>query len=118
MQNLSGHDQADSCQELRSNEPVKFYFVFRDVNDYDSHPKIAQVVFVLESLVGGNEDIEVRCNHGQQNMISKVLPTKIKRCFDFMISNNLGCSRINAGVYKDAHDNCSIVSAWPSSRKA
>ena len=48
-------------------------------------------------------------------LISKVLPAKIKRCFDFMAGNNLGW--INAGVYKDAHDNCSIVSAWPSSRK-
>lgn len=117
MQNLSGPDRTDSGQEPHGHEPTIFYFVFRDVNDYDSDRKIAQVVFVLKSLVGGKEDIEVRCNLGQENMIPKVLPAKVKRCRDFMAGNNLGRSRINAGVYKDAHDNCSMVSACPSSRR-
>ena len=80
---------------------------------------MAQLVLVLESLVGSNEDSEVRCNPGRQNTISKVLSAKIKRCFDFMLVNNLGCSRINAGAYSYSRPHSSTARRYgsPSSRR-
>jgi hypothetical protein len=59
------------------------------MDDDDGTPQLTQIVFVLKSLIGGDKDIEICRDFGQENVIPESLPAKIECCLYVMADQNL-----------------------------
>src|SRR3954469_17529984 len=84
------------------------------MDDYDTKAEDFKVVLILESLVNRHQNIKLALKPFSKLVILKIAPTHLNCCFHFVTGKTFGHSRINTGVYEDAHVSCSRVMSWLS----
>ena len=101
MNHVAGPDRRHRLEQLREERSIESDFVPGHVNNDDAERQDLEVVLMLESAIGGDEDVTLQLLH--QHMVFQVLPAEIEKGLDFMVRERFDQPRIDGGVYNDAH---------------
>ncbi len=71
------------------------------MNDDDAERQRLEIVFVLETAIGGDKYVTLQLLH--QHVVFHMLPAEIKKCLNVMFPERFDQARIDASVYDDAH---------------
>ena len=101
MNHLARPDCRDCLEQLREKRSIEGDFVPSHMNDDDTERQCLEIVLVLESPIGRDEYITLQLLH--QQMVFQMLPAEIEKGLHVMVRERFDQSRIDGGVYNDAH---------------
>ncbi len=103
MNHFAGPDLRHRIEQLREERSIESDFVPGHVNNDDAERQCLEIVLVLESPIGRDQYIALQLLH--QYMVFQMLPAEIEKGLHVMVRERFDQSRIDGGVYNDAHAN-------------
>jgi hypothetical protein len=98
MDDLTGLHAFSCVHERREQRTVVFHPVPRNVNDYDTEGQLLEVVLMLKTFVGRNQDVTLALSLSNQLCVRERAPFGFRDGQHFMIGESLPETRINALV--------------------
>jgi len=101
MNHFAGPDRRHRIEQLREERSIESDFVTGHMNNDDAERQCLEIVLMLESPIGGDQDIALQLLH--QHMVFQLLPAEIKKGLHVMVRKRFDQPWIDGGVYNDAH---------------
>ncbi len=116
MDDLPGRYPHNRREKLGRQPPVELNLVLLDVDDHNSKAELLEVVLKLKALIGRQENIELLLHQREELMVFPPVPSHLMRGPHVVTDQDFGDPWVDARVYQDAHESCSIAISLLSSR--